>query len=123
MKCEEENIKDRFRDTADDLIEYGRLELDALKLHAVETLAPLSGTIVAMVLVGVVALIALHFLGITLLLLLARWMGSMLCAAAVMTVFFALAALVLYLCRKKMFVRGLVQTYAKMFFKTREERP
>ena len=121
MKCEE-NIKDRFHDTAEDLLEYGRLQLDALKLRAVGTLAKLSGSIIAMVLVGIVALMALHFLGITILLLLARWTGSLLCAAAIMTIFFLIVAVVLFLLRKKMFVNSMVQAFGKMFFKCEEDK-
>ncbi len=116
------SIKDRFLDAADDLTEYGRLELDALKLRTVGSLATLSGGAVAMLLTVVAALVALHFLGITLVLLLARWTGSLLCATAIMTGFFILLALILFLLRKKLFVNGMVRKFAKMFFKSGEER-
>ncbi len=118
----DEPIKERFAEAADDLTEYGRLELDALKLRTVGSLAILSGGVVTMLLTVVAALVALHFLGITLVLLLARWTGSLLCAAAIMTGFFILLALILFLLRKRLFVNGMVRKFAKIFFKSAEER-
>ncbi len=118
----DENIKDRFQDAADDLFEYGRLQLDALKLRTVGSLAPLCGKIIATALLMLVAIIALLFLSITLTLLLAQWIGSLLWAAAIMTVVLLIVVLILYLFRKKLFVNSMVRMWAKMLFKSEEDK-
>ncbi len=117
----DETIKDRFQDTADDLLEYGRLQLDSLKLRALEALATLSGNIVAMVLLLLLAMIALFFLNLTLTLLLTQWIGSLLWAAAIMTALLLIVVWIIYLFRKKLFVNSMVRIFGKMFFKSKEE--
>lgn len=118
---EKENIKDRFQDTAEDLLEYGKLQLDSLKLRLLSAVSTLSNNIFSVFLLVLTGAIAVVFLAATLTLLLADWTGSLLLATAIMTAVFIILVLVVYFRRKKMFINMMVRMWSKMLFEKEKE--
>ena len=114
-------IQDRFEDTANDLREYGTLQLESLKLRILEKLSTLFNNVLSIFILIFLAGISVIFIGVLLTLLLAELMGSLLAATAIMTGVFIIATLIVYACRKKMFINTMVRMLAKMLFEKEKE--
>lgn len=106
----------RFEDTATDLLEYGRLQVESVKLRVLETLATLFNNIFSVLLLVVVVSIALMFLGVALTLILAEATGSLLVAVLILAAFFLIVAIVIYALRKRLIVDPLVKMLSKTMF-------
>lgn len=114
MKCKIDS--NRFEDTAQDALEYGRLQIEAVKLRVLETLATLFNNIFAVLILVVAVSIALLFLAVALTLLLAQATGSLLCAVLIIAAVFLIAAIVIYYLRKTLIVNSMVRMLAKLMF-------
>lgn len=116
-----DTIQDRLEDTAHDLHEYGNLQLEALKLKLLEKLSVFLNNVFSSFILVFLGAIALIFVAVVLTLLLADLMGSLLAATAVMAGVFVVATLIVYLCRKKMFINMMVRMTGKMLFEKEKE--
>jgi hypothetical protein len=106
----------RFEETAQDVAEYCRLQVEAVKLRALETLATLFNNIFSTLVLVVLVSIALLFLAVALTLILAEATGSLLCAVLIISAIFLIAAIVIYALRKTLIVNPLVKMLSKSMF-------
>ena len=114
-------IKDRFGDTAQDIREYANLQLEDLKLRLLEKLSTLFNNVLSILILIFLASTTLNFIGVVLVLLLAKLIGSLLIAVAIMAGVFLIATLIVYACRKKMFINPMVRMLSKMLFDKEKE--
>ena len=110
------NDSNRFEETAQDVMEFCRLQIDAVKLRVLESLATLFNSIFSVFVLVMVAFIALLFLAVALTLLLANWTGSLLIAVLIMAGFFILLSILVYALRKKLIVNPMVRMLSKLLF-------
>ena len=116
-----DTIQDRFEDTAQDLREYGHLQLESLKLRLLEKLSVFGNNVLSIFIVVFLGAISLIFVAVVLTLLLADLTGSLLLATGIMAGVFVIATLIVYLCRRKMFLNPMVRMFGKMLFEKEKE--
>lgn len=114
-------IKDRFEDTAQDIHEYANLQLEGLKLRLLEKLSTLFNNVLSIFILVFLASTTLSFIGVVLVLLLAKLTGSLLIGVAIMAGVFLIATVIVYACRKRMFINSMVRMLAKMLFEKEKE--
>jgi phosphoglycerol transferase MdoB-like AlkP superfamily enzyme len=114
MKCD--NDSNRFEDTARDALEYCRLQVEAVKLRVLETVATLFNNIFVVLVLVVTLSIALLFLAVALTLILAQATGSLLCAVLIISAIFLIASIVVYYLRKDLIVNPAVKMLSKLMF-------
>ncbi len=110
------NDSNRFEETAQDALEYCRLQVEAVKLRALATLATLFNNIFSVLVLVVTVSIALFFLAVALTLILAQATGSLLCAVLIICALFLIVSIVIYALRKKLIVNPLVKMLSKLMF-------
>lgn len=111
-----DTISDRFEDSVRDLREAGELRLEALKLRVLESLATLFNSVLGVFILIIVCSFALIFISVALTLLLADLVGSLLIAVLIMAAVFILAAVIIHLSRKKLFINPMVRMLGKLLF-------
>lgn len=111
-----DTITERLEDTAKDATDYGRLQLDALKLSLLERFATLFNNIYSVVILMIVASFALFFIAGALTLLLTELTGSLLIAVLILAGAFLIATGVLYALRKKLVINSMVRMLSKLMF-------
>lgn len=109
-------------DTVADAKEYAMLTFDRFKLKLLESLSTTMSSILGIAIFMVLCSFALLFVMVGLTWLLAEWMNSPLGAIFIMAAVFAIAALVVFLCRKKIMVNQMVRTFAKMLFENDKDQ-
>ncbi len=114
----EDNPKKRtsFDDITDSAKEYVNLKIDEYKLRSVEGLSTLFNLIFFIIVATIVAGVALQLLGFAAGYAIGEATGSNALGFTIMGVIFLLVVLVLYLCRKRLFVNQLVRLFIKLFF-------
>ena len=111
-----DDIIDRVEDTAQDVADYGHLQLDSLKLRLLESFATLFNNIFSVFVLVIVAAFALMFIAAALTLLLAELVGSMLVAVLIMAGVFIIVTLIVYALRKKLIINSMVRMLGKLMF-------
>ncbi len=114
----EENPKKRtpFEEITNSAKEYANLKIDEYKLRSVEGLSTLFNLVLFIIVATIVAGVALQSLGFAAGYAIGEITGSNALGFAIMGVLFLIVVLVLYLCRKKLFVNQLVRLFIKLFF-------
>jgi hypothetical protein len=118
---EKEEIKNRFEETAQDLFEYGKLQVDGLKLRLLESLSTLFDSVFTAFVLLFLGTIALLFVAVTLMLVLAELTGSLLLSAAIMTGVLILLIVIIYVRREKLFIDMIVRMLSKLLFEKEKE--
>ena len=96
--------------------EYIDLKIDDIKLRSVKGLSVTVGKLLALILILGVASSLVLVLSFGLILLLGELMGSYAWAALIVAAILAVSIVPLWLMRDKMFQKGFVKLFIKMFF-------
>lgn len=116
MKENNDTIKDRFGDTAEDFIDLAELRIASFKLKALERLATLSNSIFTTFILLLLGSFVMLFVTVALTMLLAAWLESMLIAVLIMSGVFILVTIVVYAKRKTLFLDNMVKVWSKTLF-------
>lgn len=116
-----DTIQNRIEDTAQDLQEYGNLQVEALKLRVLDNLAVFFNKVFSSFILVFLMAISLMFVGVVLTVLLATLTGSWLIATGIMAAVFVIATGIVYFRRRKLFLDMMVRMTAKMLFEKDKE--
>lgn len=107
--------RDNFDKVTNSLREYARIKRDDIRLQCVEGLSLVATNILSMLVVVLLSAIALIFVIIAFMILVAQYIGifySLLVVGGVLV----LMAIVVYLFRKELFANLFVERFSKIFF-------
>lgn len=101
--------------------EYINLRIDEIKLSLIEGLSVASSRFLVHFIIVILLLMAGLLLSIGGVLLLGKLLGSDILAATVLALMFIIPAVIIFLCRKRLFVNGFVRMFMSIFFTGKEE--
>lgn len=104
----------------EDVTEYVQMRVDGLKLSIVDHLSSLFGNGIALTIAIVICSVALSLFSVVFVLLLSAWLGSLLLGALILGCIYVIAAMVVWIMRKKI-VDVMVGVFARMMFSTSKE--
>jgi len=104
------------QDLGKSAVEYMDLRMDDLKLRTAKGLSVAIQKVLVAVLFITVAGIVLTTAAFGLILLIGKLVGDYAAGAFIVSGFFLLVFIVLYLLRKKLFIGGLVEMFVRLFF-------
>ncbi len=113
--------KNPFEDLSVSAKEYLRLKIDEYKLRGVEGLSTLFNTILFIMVATIVAGVALQLLGLAAGYAIGGLIGSDALGFCIMGTLFAIAVLILYCFRKRLFINQLIKMFIKLFFDNEEK--
>ncbi len=96
--------------------EYLNLKIDEYKLRGVEGLSSLFNTILFVIVTAIVAGVALQLLGLAAGYAIGEMIGSTALGFCIMGALFVVAAIMLYIFRKRLFINQLIKIFIKLFF-------
>lgn len=108
-------IKENFEKMAEALLQYVDLKSDDVKLNVVEKLSFLCNDIISYVAVSVFAVLSFLFVLVAIVAFLSPCIG-LLCSSLVVAALLAVAALLLYAMRRRLFVNIMVKCFCRIFF-------
>lgn len=111
-----ENIGKPAEELADSAKEYISLKIDGLKLKSAENLSVALARIfgmITMLMIGMTALTAASFGAI---LILGEAIGSYAAGAFIVAGAFAIALIILFILRKRLYINSFVRLFIKLFF-------
>lgn len=103
-------------ETIADVKEFVILQFDRFKLKLLEGLSTTMSSILGVAIFMVLCSFTLLFIMVGLTWMLGEWINSTLGAIFIMAGVFAIAAFVVFVCRKKILVNPMVRMFAKMLF-------
>ena len=110
------NYSTIFSKVADTAVEYLNLRIDEYKLKTAENLSLLTNNILVALIATMLGTVILLLLGFALAFFLGGILGSLAWGFAIVAIMFAEALIMVYLCRKTLFINKMKQMYFKMFF-------
>lgn len=116
------NDKNILQELTDDTKEYIKLEIDDLKLNAVEKLAIVSSSIFAWSLILCTMIVALGIFSVLGVVLLVNLTVSLPLALAIVGASLLLIALLLLINRRNFMINTMVRHYSKLIFSNDEKR-
>ncbi len=112
----EPDQKNPFEDLSVSAKEYLRLKIDEYKLRGVEGLSTLFNTILFIIVATIVAGVALQLFGLAAGYAIGELIGSNALGFCIIGALFAIAVIILWFLRKRLFINQLIKIFIKLFF-------
>lgn len=114
------NESTRVEQAMQDICAYLNLKYAALKLNWVESLSGFFSKIVAVLIFGLLAMLALMLFTVALVIWLSGALGSTILAAVILGSFYMAVAVVVMLFRDRIMTNTMVRIFSRMFFNRKD---